>query len=364
MDRVLVTGGAGFIGSCFVQYLLGRDSARQILVLDKLTYAGHLCSLRSVASHPSFEFVKGDIADRPLLNDLFTRFAPSAVIHFAVESHVDRSIDAPLDFVMTNVVGTAQLLEATRGYWDSLPPNRQSTFRFLHCSTDEVFGSLNSNGLFTEQSVYAPNSPYSASKAASDHFVRAYCQTYGLPVLTTHCANNFGPFQYPEKLIPLMILNAIDERSLPIYGDGQHIRDWLYVWDHCTALESVLFRGRAGESYNIGSQNERSNLEVVHAVCDALESLAPELFHRPLKDLIVHVEDRPGHDRRYGIDATKIRSELGWEPAFSFETALRETVAWYLQNRDWVEEVTRGNFDRQRLGVPIRNQTGTPKSTW
>ncbi len=341
---ILVTGGAGFIGSNFVlEWLAAQDEA--VVNLDRLTYAGNLANLAPLSGDARHHFVRGDIGDRALVERLLAEHQPRAIVHFAAESHVDRSIHAPGDFIQTNVVGTFTLLEATRAYWSALDAGSRAAFRFLHVSTDEVYGSLGeSDPAFSEATAYAPNSPYSASKAGSDHLVRAYHHTYGLPTLTTNCSNNYGPLQFPEKLIPLMIANAVEGKSLPVYGDGGQVRDWLYVTDHCEAIRTVLTRGRLGEVYNVGGESERRNLEVVHALCDALDRERPRAGgHRAL---ITFVADRPGHDRRYAIDATKIRGELGWRPRESFETGLAKTVRWYLEHADWVAQVKSGEYRR------------------
>lgn len=347
---VLVTGGAGFIGSNFVRQWLAEETA-PVVNLDKLTYAGNLDSLADVLDHPRHRFVHGDIGDGELVLRLLAEHQVRAIVNFAAESHVDRSIEGPAAFVETNVLGSFRLLEAARRWWSSLPEAKRSAFRFLHVSTDEVYGSLGPTGKFTETTPYAPNSPYSASKAASDHFARAYHHTYGLPVLVTNCSNNYGPYQFPEKLIPLMILNAVEGKPLPVYGDGLQVRDWLYVEDHCRAIRTVLARGRPGEVYNIGGNCERTNLEVVRTICQLVDELCPGLPHAPCVSLITYVIDRPGHDRRYAIDATKIRTQLQWEPRENFESGLRRTVAWYLENRAWVERITSGKYRRQRLGL-------------
>ncbi|MBS1213641.1 MAG: dTDP-glucose 4,6-dehydratase [Proteobacteria bacterium] len=346
----LVTGGAGFIGGNFVLRQMAR-SGIDVVNLDALTYAGNLDTLESIKDRPEHVFVLGSIGDRGLLDYLLGRYRPDAIVNFAAESHVDRSIDSPEAFVQTNVLGTFQLLEATRHYWRSLPQPEAEAFRFLHVSTDEVYGSLGETGKFTETTRYQPNSPYSASKAASDHLVRAYFHTYGLPVLTTNCSNNYGPYQFPEKLIPLMILNALDGKPLPVYGEGANVRDWLYVEDHCRAIERVLESGTPGEVYNVGGNNEKTNLDVVHTICDLLDELAPTSPHRPHRQLIKFVADRPGHDLRYAIDAGKIRCELDWEPRETFETGLRKTVQWYLDHRDWARRVTDGSYRGERLGL-------------
>jgi dTDP-glucose 4,6-dehydratase len=350
MQTILVTGGAGFIGSCFVRQWIGEETAR-IVNLDKLTYAGNLDSLEPVAGNSRHVFVEGDIGDGALVKRLLAEHRPSAIVNFAAESHVDRSIDGPAAFLQTNVVGTFQLLEAARGYWNVLGETDRQAFRFLHVSTDEVYGSLGPTGKFTETTPYAPNSPYSASKASSDHFVRAYHHTYGLPTLITNCSNNYGPYQFPEKLIPLMILNALEGKPLPVYGDGQQIRDWLFVEDHCRAIRRVLEAGKPGEVYNIGGNTERANLSIVQAICETVDRLRPDLPHAPCRSLITYVKDRPGHDRRYAIDAGKIRRELGWQPQQDFESGLTLTVNWYLENSRWVERVTSGVYRRQRLGL-------------
>jgi dTDP-glucose 4,6-dehydratase len=350
MQTLLVTGGAGFIGSCFVRQVIAAARDR-VVNLDKLTYAGNLASLDPVMANPRHVFVEGDIADRELVANLLAEYEPSAVVNFAAESHVDRSIDGPAEFVRTNVVGTCTLLEAVRHWWRELPAADCRAFRFLHVSTDEVFGSLGPTGYFDEHSPYSPNSPYSASKAAADHFVRAYHHTYGLPVLTTNCSNNYGPYQFPEKLIPLIILNAIEGRPLPVYGDGRQVRDWLFVEDHCRAIATVLAQGRPGEVYCIGGNAERTNLEVVRSICAIVDRRSPHLAHRPCESLIRHVADRPGHDRRYAIHPGKIRRQLGWSPRLSFETGLDLTVAWYLEHADWVLHTSSGAYRRQRLGL-------------
>jgi dTDP-glucose 4,6-dehydratase len=342
-NTILVTGGAGFIGSNFVLQRLSRDSS-YIVNLDKLTYAGNLRNLESVASEKRYEFVHGDIGDRKLVRRLLERREPRAIVHFAAESHVDRSIRGPDDFIRTNVDGTFALLEETRSYWSDLSERDKAGFRFLHVSTDEVYGSLGAdNPPFSEAAPYAPNSPYAASKAASDHLVRAYHHTYGLPTLTTNCSNNYGRFQFPEKLIPLMILNARERKPLPVYGDGQNVRDWLYVEDHCSAIATVLARGRVGETYNIGGWNEKRNLEIVQMICELVDQLTGA-GGASRRDLITFVKDRPGHDRRYAMDASKIERELGWRPVETFETGIGKTVRWYLENETWVRDVTSGAY--------------------
>ena len=342
-NTILVTGGAGFIGSNFILQRLEQDSA-SIVNLDKLTYAGNLRNLEAIANERRYEFVHGDIADRGLVGSLLQRRRPRAIAHFAAESHVDRSIRGPEDFVRTNVDGTFALLEEFRKYWASLTEQEQTEFRFLHVSTDEVYGSLGAEDPpFSETTAYAPNSPYAASKAASDHLVRAYHHTYGLPVLTTNCSNNYGRFQFPEKLIPLMILNARDGKPLPVYGDGQNVRDWLYVEDHCSAIATVLDRGKVGETYNIGGWNEKRNLDIVATVCDIVDEIAgPKGSSR--RSLITFVRDRPGHDRRYAMNASKIERELGWRPVETFESGIRKTVRWYLENEGWIQDVTSGSY--------------------
>jgi len=341
---ILVTGGAGFIGSNFILDWLAVEGT-PVVNLDKLTYAGNPANLESLAGDARYRLVRGDIADRALVDELLATHQPRAIVHFAAESHVDRSIHAADDFIRTNVVGSFQLLEAARAYWERLADARRGTFRFLHVSTDEVYGSLAPDEpAFNESTRYAPNSPYAASKAASDHLARACHRTHGLPVLTTHCSNNYGPYQFPEKLMPLMILNALSGRPLPVYGDGLQVRDWLYVGDHCAALRDVLARGRVGETYDIGGSAERTNLDVVRAICALLDELAPDSGFRPHSRLIEHVKDRPGHDRRYAIDAGRIARELGWAPRESFDSGLSRTVAWYLGHRAWCESVATGEY--------------------
>jgi len=349
-QTVLVTGGAGFIGGNFVLGLM-RQTGFKVINLDALTYAGNLDTLESIKDHPDHQFVLGSIGDRQLVDYLLNRYEPSAIVNFAAESHVDRSINAPDAFIQTNVVGTFQLLEAARHYWKNLPLEEQVIFRFLHVSTDEVYGSLGAIGQFTERTAYQPNSPYSASKAASDHLVRAYFHTYGLPVLTTNCSNNYGPYQFPEKLIPLMIYNALNGKPLPVYGNGANVRDWLYVEDHCEALRTALIYGRPGEVYNIGGNQEKTNLEVVHALCDLLDERYPESPYQPHRQLIRFVTDRPGHDLRYAIDASKIRRELGWQPRESFESGIGKTIDWYLSHQDWCGRVMDGSYRGERLGL-------------
>ncbi|HTS38532.1 MAG TPA: dTDP-glucose 4,6-dehydratase [Candidatus Solibacter sp.] len=341
-DTILVTGGAGFIGSNFLLQQAGSRPA-SIVNLDKLTYAGNLQNLKSIEKNPGYHFVHGDIADRGLVRETLEKYRPAAIVHFAAESHVDRSIHGPDDFIRTNVDGTFALLEEVRAYWNSLAKDAQARFRFLHVSTDEVFGSLGPEDQpFSETTQYAPNSPYAASKAASDHLVRAYHHTYGLPTITTNCSNNYGPYQFPEKLIPLMILNARDGKPLPVYGDGLNVRDWLYVEDHCEAIATALRDGKPGQTYNIGGWNEKPNLEIVQTICDLVDERLPG--SRPRRELITFVKDRPGHDRRYAMDARKIERELGWRPRETFESGIRKTVCWYLENEAWVRDVTSGSY--------------------
>ncbi len=342
-NQILVTGGAGFIGSNFILQQM-QDRTLSITNLDKLTYAGNLCNLEEVADDERYQFVQGDIADRELIRQLLGKHKPRAIVHFAAESHVDRSIRGPEEFIQTNINGTFALLEEARAYWAELGEAERKQFRFLHVSTDEVYGSLGPDDPpFRETTPYAPNSPYAASKAGSDHLVRAYHHTYGLPTLTTNCSNNYGRFQFPEKLIPLIILNARDSKPLPVYGDGKNVRDWLYVEDHCEAIATVLKRGKPGETYNIGGWNEKPNIEIVQTICDLIDEWAP----RPgpsRRELITFVKDRPGHDRRYAMDASKIERELGWKPKETLESGLAKTVRWYLENEEWVRDVTSGSY--------------------
>jgi dTDP-glucose 4,6-dehydratase len=343
MSKILVTGGAGFIGSNFILQRI-QDEVESIVNLDKLTYAGNLRNLDRLAEHKRYTFVQGDIADRALVRRLLEEHSPQAIVHFAAESHVDRSIRGPEDFIQTNINGTFALLEEARAYWAGLAGEDKQRFRFLHVSTDEVYGSLGvADPPFSETTQYAPNSPYAASKAASDHLVRAYHHTYGLPTLTTNCSNNYGPFQFPEKLIPLVILNARDGKPLPVYGDGKNVRDWLYVEDHCEAIRTVLQRGTVGQTYNIGGWNEKQNIEIVQTICDLVDEIAPRL-NSPRKDLITFVKDRPGHDRRYAMNAGKIERDLGWKPKETFESGIRKTVRWYLEHDEWVRDVTSGTY--------------------
>ncbi len=348
-QRIIVTGGAGFIGSAVVRHLIGATEA-EVLCIDKLTYAGNLESLKVVADSPRYRFVRADICDRAAMRQAFDDFQPDAVMHLAAESHVDRSIDGSAVFIETNIMGTFSLLEAARGYLDGLDAAQRDRFRFHHISTDEVYGSLGDEGLFVETTPYDPRSPYSASKASSDHLVSAWFHTYGLPVVITNCSNNYGPYHFPEKLVPLVILNALHRKPLPIYGKGENVRDWLYVDDHARALCRVVEAGRVGETYNIGGNNERTNLQVVEAICAALDELRPH-GEGPYKDLIEFVPDRPGHDLRYAIDATKVKDELGWEPSETFETGLRKTVRWYLDNEWWWRPIRENKYAGERLGV-------------
>lgn len=351
--KILVTGGAGFIGSAVVRHII-NNSQDSIVNVDKLTYAGNLESLEGVVKNPRYAFEQVDICDHAALNRVFAEHQPDAVMHLAAESHVDRSIDGPAAFIETNIVGTYTLLETTRHYWNSLPSERKTAFRFHHISTDEVYGDLEgTDDLFTETTPYAPSSPYSASKASSDHLVRAWLRTYGLPTIVTNCSNNYGPFHFPEKLIPLMILNALDGKKLPVYGNGQQIRDWLFVEDHARALYKVVTEGKIGETYNIGGHNEKTNIDVVRTICSLLEELVPNKPEGVAKyeDLITYVTDRPGHDVRYAIDAAKIERELGWKPQETFESGVRKTVEWYLANKEWWSHVLDGSYNRERLGT-------------
>lgn len=349
MKTLLVTGGAGFIGANFV--LQSVAAGHTVVNLDKLTYAGNLDTLASIENDPRHIFVHGDIGDRALVTTLLTQYHPDAVVNFAAESHVDRSIDGPAAFVETNVVGTLGLLECARDYWRNLDKPEAEAFRFLHVSTDEVYGSLGTDGMFTEQTPYAPNSPYSASKAASDHLVRAFHHTYGLPTLTTNCSNNYGPFQFPEKLIPLIIQKALKAEPLPVYGDGLNIRDWLYVGDHCSAIQRVLEGGRVGETYNVGGNAERENITVVKTICALLDQRRPLADGKHRESLITFVKDRPGHDRRYAIDSGKLQRELGWKPTQTFETGIEHTIDWYLSHQTWTDRVLDGSYRMERLGA-------------
>ena len=354
--KLIVTGGAGFIGSAVIRYLI-NETDTIVMNVDKLTYAGNLDSLSSVSTNTHYHFAQVDINDAPALQQLLTEFQPDAIMHLAAESHVDRSIDGPAEFIKTNIVGTYTLLEAARTYWQSLESHAKARFRFHHVSTDEVYGSLGTSDLFTETTPYQPNSPYSASKAASDHLVRAWHHTYQFPVVTTNCSNNYGPYQFPEKLIPLMILNAMEGKSLPIYGRGENVRDWLYVDDHARALCLVLERGQLGETYNIGGHNEKTNWQVVQTLCTLLDEMLPASPHKPHRELINFVADRPGHDLRYAIDASKIQEALNWQPQETFETGLRKTVQWYLENRDWWQRVRDGRYRGERLGLGELNKS-------
>ncbi|WP_454831913.1 dTDP-glucose 4,6-dehydratase [Pseudoxanthomonas wuyuanensis] len=349
MPTWLVTGGAGFIGGNFV--LRAVAQGMRIINLDALTYAGNLDTLSSLDGNPNHVFVRGDIGDGSLVSRLLAEYQPDAVLNFAAESHVDRSIDGPGAFIQTNVVGTLALLESVRDYWRTLEGDRRDAFRFLHVSTDEVYGSLGETGRFTENTPYAPNSPYSASKAASDHLVRSFHHTYGLPVLTTNCSNNYGPYHFPEKLIPLIIARALAGEPLPVYGDGKNVRDWLFVGDHCTAIRTVLEKGRVGETYNVGGDAERRNIDVVETICKLLDERRPREDGLPRASQITYVADRPGHDRRYAIDASKLQNELGWKPQHSFEQGIAETVDWYLANQAWVKRVLDGSYRLERIGT-------------
>lgn len=351
--NILVTGGAGFIGSAVIRHLI-NETEHHVLNVDKLTYAGNLESLISVSDHPRYQFTQTDICDHVSLTRLFLEFQPDIVMHLAAESHVDRSIDGPAEFINTNIVGTYTLLEVARKYWQNLSTIKKTRFKFHHISTDEVYGDLEgTTDLFTETTPYLPSSPYSASKASSDHLVRAWHRTYGLPVVVTNCSNNYGPYHFPEKLIPLMILNALDGKLLPIYGNGQQIRDWLFVEDHARALYQVATEGIVGETYNIGGNNEKQNIEVVKTICKILDELKPRLEGKTYASLITFVNDRPGHDLRYAIDASKIERELGWKPQESFETGIRKTVQWYLNNLEWCQRVQDGSYQRERLGEAV-----------
>ena len=348
--KLIVTGGAGFIGSAVIRHLI-QHTDDSVLNLDKLTYAGNLASLDPVSDNPRYHFAQVDICDKAAVEKVFNDFQPDAIMHLAAESHVDRSIDGPAEFINTNIVGTYNLLEVSRQYWQNLADDKKATFRFHHISTDEVYGSLGETGYFFETTPYQPNSPYSASKASSDHLVRAWHHTYHFPVVTTNCSNNYGPYQFPEKLIPLVILNALEGKPLPIYGKGDNIRDWLYVDDHARALYLVLKEGKLGETYNIGGHNEKQNIEVVREICRILDELLPDSPHKPHENLITYVTDRPGHDLRYAIDATKIKEDLNWTPQETFETGLRKTVQWYLDNQEWWQNIRNGSYRGERLGL-------------
>lgn len=348
--KILVTGGAGFIGSNLVRLLLAKTT-HEVINVDALTYAGNLESLQDVEDHQRYTFIQGTICDSTLIANIFEQYQPGAVMHLAAESHVDRSIDGPAVFVETNIQGTFSLLEASLRYWRTLSAEKQGTFRFLHVSTDEVYGSLGKEGYFTEETAYAPNSPYSASKAASDHLARAYFHTYGLPVLISNCSNNYGPYQFPEKLIPLMLLNALAGKNLPVYGDGSNVRDWLYVEDHCRGLLCVLEKGRLGEKYNIGGHNEKTNLEIIHEICRILDEIKPRSNGEKYANQIAFVQDRPGHDKRYAIDAGKMQRELSWAPVETFETGILKTIQWYLANESWCQHVLDGSYRGERLGI-------------
>ncbi len=351
--KILVTGGAGFIGSAVIRHII-QETETEVLNLDKLTYAGNLESLYEIDQHPRYQFVQADICDVDVLTQIFERFKPDAVMHLAAESHVDRSIDGPAEFIQTNILGTYQLLEAARQYWQRLEAEKKAGFKFHHISTDEVYGDLEgTTDLFTETTSYAPSSPYSASKASSDHLVRAWHRTYGLPVVVTNCSNNYGPYHFPEKLIPLVILNALDGKALPIYGKGDQIRDWLYVEDHARALYKVVTEGVVGETYNIGGHNEKQNLEVVKTICTILDEVKPRLDAQPYATQITFVQDRPGHDLRYAIDASKIARELNWTPKETFESGIRKTITWYLNNLEWCHRVQDGSYQGERLGVDL-----------
>ena len=351
--RILITGGAGFIGSAVVRHII-KNTNDEVLNIDKLTYAGNLESLKEIDQNPRYQFQQVDICDALKLEQIFEQFQPDAIMHLAAESHVDRSIDGPSTFIQTNIVGTYTLLEAARKYWQRLDEINKLNFRFHHISTDEVYGDLDgTTDLFTETTPYAPSSPYSASKASSDHLIRAWQRTYGLPTIVTNCSNNYGPYHFPEKLIPLVILNALDSKALPIYGTGNQIRDWLFVEDHARALYQVVTHGTVGETYNIGGHNEKQNIEVVKTICRILDQLRPQNNAQPYENLITFVKDRPGHDLRYAIDASKIENELGWKPLETFETGIRKTIEWYLNNLEWCRHVQDGSYQRERLGVNL-----------
>ena len=348
--KIFVTGGAGFIGGNFViKQILNENN--EVLNFDKLTYAGNLDTLTDVIDHPNYQFIQGDICQRSTVNEAMAQFKPNAIVHFAAQSHVDRSIDGPFEFIQTNIVGTAVLLDESLHYYNSLQGTQKELFRFLHISTDEVYGSLGNEGIFLETTAYDPSSPYSASKASSDHLVRAWHRTFGLPVLITNCSNNYGPYQFPEKLIPLMILNSIEEKELPVYGKGKNIRDWLYVEDHCDAIETVLTKGKLGETYNIGGNNEIKNIDIVKTICQKMDEYSPRAYSGSYEDLITFVTDRPGHDFRYAIDASKIRDELGWLPKEDFTSGIEKTIQWYLNNKPWWRAIQDNTYQQERLGV-------------
>ncbi len=348
--RYIVTGGAGFIGANFIHHVIQENAEINILNLDKLTYAGNLDSLKTLERDSQYRFIQGDICDQELVSKTLLEFQPTAIVHFAAESHVDRSIEGPDSFIETNIQGTYNLLKCAKSYWEKISIKEKKLFRFLHVSTDEVFGSLGREGYFTEETPYAPNSPYSASKAASDHLVRSWFHTYELPVLTTNCSNNYGPYQFPEKLIPVIIFNALNGKPLPVYGDGSNIRDWLFVTDHCEGIYQVIQSGRPGETYNIGGHNEKTNLQVVNTICNLVEEFRPKT-QGSYKDQITFVDDRPGHDQRYAIDASKIQKELKWQPEETFESGMRKTVEWYLENTEWVENILSGGYSLERIGL-------------
>jgi dTDP-glucose 4,6-dehydratase len=351
MRTLLVTGGAGFIGGNFVLRSLAQNPDLRVINLDLLTYAGNLDTLQPLEGDERHIFVHGDIGDSELVSRLLAEYSPDALVNFAAESHVDRSIDGPAEFVKTNVVGTLNLLQCSLDWWKNLSASENEEFRFLHVSTDEVYGSLGVSGAFKETTPYAPNSPYAASKASSDHLVRAFHHTWGFPTLTTNCSNNYGPFQFPEKLIPLILLNALEFKSLPVYGDGLQVRDWLYVHDHVDAINTILERGVCGEVYNIGGSSERTNLQVVNGICDVLDQRLPDADRGPRRNLVEHVTDRPGHDRRYAIDCSKLKNDLGWQPAVSFESGLAGTIDWYLESTEWIRRVQDGSYQGERLGL-------------
>ena len=351
--NILVTGGAGFIGSAVIRYLINETNSN-VLNIDKLTYAGNLESLETVSNNPRYQFLHADICDKSAMTKAFQDFQPNIVMHLAAESHVDRSIDGPMDFIQTNIIGTYNLLEVARNYWQNLTEDKKSRFKFHHISTDEVYGDLEgTDDLFTEETSYSPSSPYSASKASSDHLVRAWYRTYGLPVVVTNCSNNYGPYHFPEKLIPLVILNALDGKPLPVYGDGKQIRDWLYVEDHARALYLVATTAKVGETYNIGGHNEKQNIDVVKTICKILDNMKPREDGQSYTQQITFVKDRPGHDLRYAIDASKINKELGWQPQETFESGIQKTVEWYLNNLEWCRHVQDGSYQRERLGVKL-----------